>query len=940
MQEETMALEEALATQLVPVMPRLPGYVTYNTSSPVIAPTPDTPGSRVRANKGEGRSMKTSALSNAISITLLAAATCMTVPALAQEAAVDATKSNRTSITDSQVKTDFDLPAGQLAAALDAFGTESGLQVDYPPELVAGRQARAVHGRMSWRDALARLLEGAGLDYKVVDSKTVAIQRVAGQGSASGLPIADTAASSAPHPAPDVTDLDSVQVTGTRIRGGSTPSPVITIGSEQIEAEGFADLGEVIRSVPQNFSGGQNPGVTSSANVSGNNYNATGGSGLNLRGLGPDATLTLLNGRRMAYSGASQAVDISEIPVEAVERLEIVPDGASAIYGSDAVGGVANVILKRDFDGVAIGARYGGATNGGLTTHEYRATVGTTWSTGGLIATGMKTTNDPIYSDQRDYTTSMYRRSTLWQRNDLRSGLLSLHQSVGDTVDLHLEVLRADRRILMDTGYAGLYYRDTPATKTTLVSPAVEWMLANNWLVTVSAAFGRDKTYTHQQVINTASGALATNSIGTYSNNSLNYEINAEGSLFALPGGDVRLAAGVGYRYNRFVSLGISSNTTIADGDESSRFAYAELNLPLIGPEQGVRGIERLALTGAVRVENYATYGKVFTPKFGLVYSPTADFTVKTSWGRSFKSPRLLQRYSSQYALYYPQATFGGTGYPADATVLYRTGGSMDLQPERAKTWSVSFVFHPEALPGLETRLSWFDIDYTDRIVQPVVPTEALSNPIYARFVTYSPTTEALATAVKGADTFYNYVGAPYDANTVVAVVDGRYVNASRQKIKGVDLSSVYRFDVGPGQLVIRGAASWLDSSQATIATQDLHDLAGTLFNPAKLNGRFGVAWNRGKFTMSVFGNYKSGVRSTTEGTKGASFSTFDTAFIYDTGGGSSWLANMKLELTVNNLLNRAPPLYAVASLSDAPYDSTNYSAVGRFVRLSVSKRW
>lgn len=880
--------------------------------------------------------MKTSTLRNTISIVLLAAAAGTTGLAQAQQAATDTTAPNRISTTGSQVKTDFDLPAGRLAAALDAFGMQSGMRVDYPPELVVGKQGRAVHGRMGWWDALTRLLEESGLTYTVVDSRTVAIQRVAGEDRA----IEPSSPAAALSTTSNATNLDAVQVTGTRIRGGATPSPVITIGSEQIEAEGFADLGEVIRSVPQNFSGGQNPGVTSSANVSGNNYNATGGSGLNLRGLGTDATLTLLNGRRLAYSGASQAVDISEIPVEAVERLEIVPDGASAIYGSDAVGGVANVILKRDFDGVAVGARYGGATSGGLTTREYRATAGARWSTGGLIAAGMKTANDPVYSRQRVYTKSMYRRSTLWQRNDLRSGLLSLHQSVGDAVELRLNALRGDRRILMDTGYPGLYYRDTPETKTTLVSPAIEWMLANDWLVTANAAFGRDKTYTHQQVINTATAAVSTDSIGTYSNNSRSYEIDAEGPLFVLPGGAVRLAAGVGYRYNRFVSLGISSNTTIADGGEASRFAYTELNVPLVGPEQGIRGVDRLALTGAVRVENYTTYGKVSTPKFGLIYSPDASFTVKASWGKSFKSPRLLQRYSSQYVLYYPQATFGGTSGPADATVLYRTGGSRDVQPERARTWSTSLAFHPEALPGLETQLSWFDIDYTDRIVQPVVPAEALSNPIYAPFVTDVPTPEDLAAVLGSADTFYNYVGAPYDADKVVAVVDGRYVNAARQHIRGVDLSGVYRFDVGSGHFVVRGAASWLDSNQATIATQPSHDLAGTLFNPARLSGRLGAVWNQGHVTVSVFGNYRGGVRNTADGRKGASFSTFDAAFIYDTGEGKSWLANMNLELAANNLLNRAPPLYSIVSLSDAPYDSTNYSAVGRFVRLSVSKRW
>ena len=113
------------------------------------------------------------------------------------------------------------------------------------------------------------------------------------------------------------------------------------------------------------------------------NQNITGGSSLNLRGLGADATLTLLNGRRMAYGGFTQSVDISAIPLEAVERIEIVADGASAIYGSDAVGGVGNVVLRREFDGVSAGARFGRASQGGLGTREYNLTAGTTWTAAG-----------------------------------------------------------------------------------------------------------------------------------------------------------------------------------------------------------------------------------------------------------------------------------------------------------------------------------------------------------------------------------------------------------------------------------------------------------------------------------------------------------------------------------------------------------------------------
>jgi len=733
------------------------------------------------------------------------------------------------------------------------------------------------------------------------------------------------------------TNLESVQVTGTRIRGGSTPSPVITIGSEQIQQEGFSDLGEVIRSVPQNFSGGQNPGVTLGASQgSPSNQDIAGGSGMNLRGLGPDATLTLLNGHRMSYGGFSQAVDISAIPVEAVDRIEIVPDGASAIYGSDAVGGVANVILKPDFDGVTVGARYGGATEGGVITREYDATAGTTWATGGFIVAGEKTSNDPIYSDQRDYTQSMYRPSTLWQGNDLRSGLFSLHQLVGSTAELHLDALSSDRNIHTALAYPSVYYPYNVKTKTILLAPSLEVQLPDEWMLTLSGTVGKEKNSVAQPTVNRADGAVTANGLVTYTNKSLTYEIGAEGPLFTLPGGEARLATGAGYRYNDFLYL--KDGTTNGDGDESSRFAYAELNLPLVGPEQGIDGIERLELTGAVRVED-GDYGRVNTPKLGVIYSPSADFSLKASWGKSFKAPTLTQRYSTQIAIYYPASAFG-TGYPADATALWLAGGNKDLRPERARTWSASVTFHPEALTGLEAELTWFDIDYTQRVLQPITTANIFGNPIYMDFVNYDTTEAMQAAALANISNFYNYVGAPYDASKVVAIADGRYVNTAQQRIKGGDLSGSYRFDLGTGQLMIRGSVSWLDSTQALTANQSPYNLAGTLFNPARINSRVGAVWQHGGFTASLFGNYKSGVIDTVDGRKGASFTTFDATLRYDTGERDDAWSNVALELSAQNLLNRAPPLYAVTSLTYTPYDSTNYSAVGRFLSLSVSKHW
>ncbi len=758
-------------------------------------------------------------------------------------------------------------------------------------------------------------------------------------------PVTDTSGKTHPKQAtgtaspPTATNLESVQVTGTRIRGGTSPSPVITIGSEQIQQEGFSDLGEVIRSVPQNFSGGQNPGVINGA-VGGsiNNQNTTGGSSLNLRGLGPDATLTLLNGRRMSYGGFTQGVDISAIPVEAVDRIEIVPDGASAIYGSDAVGGVANVILKRDFDGVTVGARYGGATDGGLNTHEYNVTAGTTWSMGGLIATWKKTFSDPIYADQRDYTQNMFAPATLYSGNDLRSGLLSVHQSLGGAAELRLDALRTIRDVTSYIGYSNLYYLDASKTSTSLVSPSVEFSLPNDWTLNLGGTWGEDDTNYYESTVLAAGTSL--NAV-RYANKSRTYELEAEGPLLALPGGDARIAVGTGYRYNDFLNRSLITGAIRVHGDDSSRFAYAELNLPTISPDLNITGIHRLEFTGALRSEDYNSFGRVTTPKFGLIYDPSADVTFKASWGKSFKVPTLLEQYENRNVALYPAASLGGTGYASNATVLLPYGGNPGLKPEKARTWSASLAFHPGMLPGLETELTWFDIDYTHRVIVPITSNaaEALNIPGNAPFIEYSPTASEQAD-ILASFMLQNFAGAAYDPGKVVAIIHNQYTNASRQRIKGVDLSGTYRVDLAVGRLMIRGSASWLDSAQQITAVQSPYDLSGTLFNPARINSRIGAVWQQGGFTASLFGNYKSGVTDIASDRKGASFTTFDAAVRYDTSARDDAWSNLALELSVRNLLNRAPPLYAVTSLGNAPYDSTNYSAIGRYLSLSVSKHF
>jgi outer membrane receptor protein involved in Fe transport len=834
----------------------------------------------------------------------------------------------------------FEIPPQDLGSALSEFARQSDQQLLFPPDLVKGKISRGVSGEFTPRQGLERLLAGTGLRISTASSGAflLAPEPATGNGDAAAAAASSEEllpASVAPEASAGIT------ITGTRIRGGTTPSPMISITAEQMRQEGFTDLGNVVRALPQNFSGGQNPGIAAGAFAGGRaNQNITGGSGLNLRGLGPDASLTLLNGRRLSYDGFAQVVDISAIPVDAVERIEILTDGASAIYGSDAVGGVANVILKPDFNGLTVSALYGGATDGGLATHEYAATAGGTWSGGGMIATVKRASNDPIYSDQRDYAKTMYTPSTLYQRGDLSSGLISAHQSLGGFAEVRVDALRSRRTAMTDTGHGATYERNKPTTDTAFVAPSIEFSLPGSWLLTVGGAWGKSETNVDYNVVTVATGSQSL-SRPYYRNRTQIYEVGAEGPLFALPGGPARLALGAGYRHNDFLDLNRVSKSVSVDGEVSSRFAYAELNLPLVGPSLHMPGIHRLTATGALRTEHYDSFGNVTTPKLGLIYSPSGDFTLKGSWGKSFKVPTLAEQFTGAQSILFPASFIGGTGYPSDATAIYYAGGNPFLKPERARTWSGSLAIHPRRLRGFEAELTWFDINYSNRVVTPVGnPYFALSDPTYAPFITYAPTPAQLS-RLFSVSRFVNAAGVPFDPAKVVAIASNVWINTAREHAKGLDLSGSYRFDMGAGRLAIGGSLTWLNTNRRISEASQTYDLSGTLFYPAKLSGRAGAVWSQGGFTASLFGNYRGGVTNTADGRKGGSFTTFDATVRYDTGKRQDMFSNLAFELSAQNMFDEPPPLYDTsASPANAPYDSTNYSAVGRFVSVSVSKHF
>src|SRR3546814_200327 len=141
---------------------------------------------------------------------------------------------------------------------------------------------------------------------------------------------------------------------------------------------------------------------------------------------------------------------------------------------------------------------------------SYTVTAGTVWDDGGLIATYKDVSRDPISADQRSYAGNLTRPYTIYPGSDLRSGLLSGHQSFGDNVTLKLDALRTERDELYYGGYTSFYYHFTPKTTTTLVSPSIEWWLPNDWTLSAGVAWGEDETVSKADMVTFATGISTT----------------------------------------------------------------------------------------------------------------------------------------------------------------------------------------------------------------------------------------------------------------------------------------------------------------------------------------------------------------------------------------------------------------------------------------------
>ncbi len=300
------------------------------------------------------------------------------------------------------------LPSGPLGDALMALARQTGVQIVFTSEQVAGKRAPAVSGRLTADQALKQLLAGGAWDVRRTGEKVFVVRPRPGliQTAGPGAPPSDLTAVQDPAPvtAQDDQTLLSEIVVGTHLRGvKDTASPVIVLDRDSLDQAGRTSVADALSALPQAF-GGSGTEDTASTGADPASTNFTQATGVNLRGLGTDATLVLVNGRRMAGTGLrGEFADVSSIPMSAVDRIEVLLDGASALYGSDAVGGVVNIVLRRKFDGGETRLLGGGATRGGATQWSIGQTLGKTWDSGNLVVSYEHSNRDRLRASDRTF---------------------------------------------------------------------------------------------------------------------------------------------------------------------------------------------------------------------------------------------------------------------------------------------------------------------------------------------------------------------------------------------------------------------------------------------------------------------------------------------------------------------------------------------------------
>jgi len=847
-------------------------------------------------------------------------------------------------------------------------------------------------------------------------------------------------ATSGDLPAPEIV------VTGSRIRGvNAAGSEVIAIDQSDIAQSPVQSTADLLRRVPQVVTLGANPNGGTAQNGA---ANATRSAGINLRGLGNTATLILYDGKRLPPQGTQgQLTDPSVIPALALARVEVVPDGSSAIYGSDAIGGVVNLILRKDVDGIELSARSGFSDVSSYDEQQIAGIFGHSWDGGWGVVTAEYTRNSALYASDLPWyqANNLARGGRDLRGNFCDPGTISVgggtyaipsggvtsanvgtlargtsnrcfYNAVGNSDAVFPETERVNVvaalsqeigshvRLFADGFYS---YRDgvipaiatttatVPRTNPFFVSPvagastvSVTWSLfpdygplvnpfwSDSWnaMAGVEADIVGDIQgtfyYSHGESEDVAdrrhnginAGALtaaladpnpatALNVFGGPNNRATLdglvdsffviqgatkldvANLQFDGSLVEIPGGNLRFAVGAEYRkeytFTDLITGTSARQVHVADaGSRNVKSLFGELYVPIFGADNAQPGLQALSLSLAARWEKYSDFGETTNPKIGITYEPVSGFRLQATYGTSFRAPTFTEvsTVAGGAGLYFDTLP----GPAGNLTGIGIAGGNPSLQPETATTWSAGAHFRPVALPGLAAELTYFDIKYKNQIQALRGTPGLLTNPIYASFVNLSPT-PAQITALRTS-------GLPINNPSVLTgnvqfIADGRRQNLGESKISGLDFVLSYDWDWGAWSLDAGVNGSYfLNYDFQAVPGSGFADVRNTIAFPQKFRMQADAGVSYGNFRSRLTFNYLSGYDNTTV-TPIQEIESYQTVDLYT---GLDVTENATIAFEVRNLFNSDPPFV------DAPtgYDPQGANPLPRLLIINARLKY
>ena len=855
------------------------------------------------------------------------------------------------------------LPAADLVSSLDLLGRQSGIEFIYDADQLNGIRVPAVSGLLTPKQALAQLLQGTNLGTVEQAGGAILIAKLHHDNPSNShsqhpdkesRKMFDSGASSRRRSVANREDsLDEIVVTGTNIRGENPVGAALTVYTRaEIERSGSATLAQFARQMPENFAG-----LDTISNVNSNlgilpqgaSSNIFQGAAFDLNGLGVGSTLTLLNGHRIAPAGLDGSfVDISQIPISIIDHLEVLDDGASAIYGSDAVAGVVNIVTRKDLTGAETGLRYGTSTEGGAGEYTASQLIGHSWGSGNALLDYEYDSQDGLDASQRHWIPSQVGPYSLTPENRRNSAFAAIKQDLGNDTSLSGNVLYGDRDFefrLVDGASRALQSSIGHVIESASIV-SIDRQLASDWTVGVTGNYSEIR-----QASSTETQALPSAVTGNdFVTNSKLSEVDAlsSGSIVTLPAGAAKASLGGSYRTETFESSeasGAKTTSTALRRDVAS--GYAELLIPLFGESWVLPGVRRLALSAAYRYDHYTQFGSTSNPKLGWLWEPLRGLKLRGTYGTSYQAPFLSQLGSpiTSSTLLIPDHNSAS----GRADILEISGGNPALLSARSRSITVGLDAKPAKIPGLSATATFFHVVISNRIQSQNIQSPAiLSQPLLSPFLSLNP-------ALTDVQTYFDSPGFQGDSaglgpSGVGAIFDNRVANIFSTIESGIHFTAQYMVPTNYGEFTYAISGTHLLSERIEPAVfTPLFDVANTIGEPTRWKLRGNIDWAANGFESRISVNYVNAYANTLFApyeTIG-SWTTTDIFASYDTGATASALVrSIKISLSVQNVTARRPPTVQIPAgdlfpgRNAIPFDGANASPLGRVVSLQFTKSW